>query len=62
MKLFDAGLSIILLAAVIGWGVSYLGNRAVSGDAAPTFCARYEETLRPDGRRVLVCTPEDAGA
>lgn len=54
MKTYDAGLLIIVLAAAIGWGVSYLGNAAVAGDPAPTYCERYVEHVTDTGRE-LVC-------
>ena len=54
MKTYDAGISIILLAALIGWGVSYLGNRAVAGEPVPTYCERYVERVTDAGRE-LVC-------
>lgn len=54
MKTYDAGISIILLAAVLGWGVSYLGNRAVAGEPTLTYCERYVEKITKSGRE-MVC-------
>jgi hypothetical protein len=58
MKTYDAGLLIIVLAAAIGWGVSYLGNAAVSGDPVPTYCERYVERVTETGRE-LICESKE---
>jgi hypothetical protein len=58
MKTYDAGLLIIVLAAAIGWGVSYLGNAAVAGDPVPTYCERYVERVTETGRE-LICEAKE---
>jgi hypothetical protein len=60
MKTFDAGILIIGLAALIGWGVSYIGNSAVAGDPVPSYCPRYEEQATATGK-ALVCVTDQAG-
>ena len=41
----------------------FLGGREIYHIANPepkqlTYCPRYEETLRPDGSKILVCVEE----